>query len=56
MEIKFAKLIVLIEHLSDKLNGLCKDLEKVSSVLQDPEIVAIIGLNNSNAISKEDYD
>ena len=56
MESKVAKLIILIKHLTEKMSGVCKDLDKIATILQDTEIVAIIGFDNLQTISKEDYE
>lgn len=56
MKNKIAKLIVLLSRASDKMKSLSSDFEKIAIVLQDPEILAITGLNPLGVLSPEDYD
>lgn len=56
METQLTKLIITINRLSQKLSSVCKDLDKISEILQDPEIVASIYSNKPETLSPEDYD
>ena len=56
MKNKLAKLIVLLSRSSDKMKSLSADFDKIAIVLQDPEILAIMGIKPFGVLSSEDYD
>lgn len=56
MNDKIIKLIALITRLSKKLSLVCKDLDKVSELLQDPEILPTTQLVVMGVLTDEDYD
>lgn len=56
MEFKFVSLIVHLTRLSEKLKSLTFDLDKVADLLQDPQILALTGVNFEGVVTPEDYD
>lgn len=56
MKFKIVKLIVIVTRLSKKMENMSKDLYKIAELLQDPEILSVLGESNEGALTPEDYD
>jgi hypothetical protein len=56
MKVKVLRLIIRITKVSEKLKSVTEDLDKISEMLQDPEILSVIGFNNDTPINTQDYD
>jgi hypothetical protein len=56
MKIKFVKLILIVTRLSKKMEAMSKDLDKIADLLQDPEILSVLGEKNLGVLTLEDFD
>lgn len=56
MKIKLVKLIILVTRLAAKMETMAKDLDKIATLLQDPEILALLGDKDLGVLTHEDYD
>ena len=56
MKIKFVKLILIVTRLSKKMESMSKDLDKIADLLQDPEILSVLGDKDLGVLTSEDFD
>lgn len=56
MKIKLVKLILIVTRLSTKMASMSKDLDKIADLLQDPEILSVLGDKHLGVLTDEDYD
>lgn len=56
MKLKLVKLVLTVSRLSKKMESMSKDLDKIANLLQDPEILSVLGDKNLGALTFEDFD